>query len=189
MKIKDLKNYGIPSYALDIWKEDYSSCLLPLQEEAVRNYGILSCGGNEEGRMQCAPTEGNDKRGNGNDRNNNNLLVIAPPSSGKSFLGEMAVMAHIIHRKKCIYLSPFRFYAEEKYSHFKDLYGSYAKENPREDSDIDLIVISDDFKDMNLRERLEILGIASRVFEPIEALGYTSKEIKQKKETFLEAII
>jgi len=70
------------------------------------------------------------------------------------------------------------------------LYGSYAKGNPREDSDIDLIVISDDFKDMNLRERLEILGIAAgRVFEPIEALGYTPKEIKQKKETFLEAII
>ena len=70
------------------------------------------------------------------------------------------------------------------------LYGSYAKGNPREDSDIDLIVISDNFKDMNLRERLEILGIAAgRVFEPIEALGYTPKEIKQKKETFLEAII
>jgi len=70
------------------------------------------------------------------------------------------------------------------------LYGSYAKGNPREDSDIDLIVISDDFKDMNLRERLEILGIAAgRVFEPIEALGYTPKEIEQRKETFLEVII
>jgi hypothetical protein len=70
------------------------------------------------------------------------------------------------------------------------LYGSYAKGNPREDSDIDLIVISDDFKDMNVRERLEILGVAAgRVFEPIEALGYTPKEIKQKKETFLESII
>jgi len=70
------------------------------------------------------------------------------------------------------------------------LYGSYAKGNPREDSDIDLIVISDNFEDMNLRERLEILGVAAgRVFEPIEALGYTSKEIKQKKETFLEVIL
>jgi len=70
------------------------------------------------------------------------------------------------------------------------LYGSYAKGNPREDSDIDLIVISDDFKDMNLRERLEILGIAAgRVFEPIEALGYTPKEIEQRKESFLEVII
>jgi len=43
MKIKNLKNYGIPSYILDIWEENYSPCLLPLQEEAVRNYGILDC--------------------------------------------------------------------------------------------------------------------------------------------------
>jgi helicase len=68
MKIKNLKNYGIPSYVLDIWEENYSSCLLPLQEEAVRNYGILSCGGNEEGRMQYAPTEGIDSHFRGNDR-------------------------------------------------------------------------------------------------------------------------
>jgi CRISPR/Cas system CMR subunit Cmr6 (Cas7 group RAMP superfamily) len=39
MKIRNLKNYGIPSYVLDIWKENYSTCLLPLQEEAVRDYG------------------------------------------------------------------------------------------------------------------------------------------------------
>ena len=71
------------------------------------------------------------------------------------------------------------------------LYGSYAKGTPREDSDIDIIVISEDFKDMNLRERLELLGIAAgRVFEPIEALGYTPEEIEEnKKETFLEEIL
>ncbi len=70
------------------------------------------------------------------------------------------------------------------------LYGSYAKGTPREDSDIDIIVISDDFKDMNLLERLELLGIAAgRVFEPIEALGYTPEEIESnRKETFLEEI-
>jgi len=70
------------------------------------------------------------------------------------------------------------------------LYGSYAKGYAREDSDIDLIVVSSDFKNMNLRERLEILGLAAgRVFEPIEALGYTPDELSEKKETFLEAII
>lgn len=70
------------------------------------------------------------------------------------------------------------------------LYGSYAKGTPREDSDIDLIVISEDFKAMNLRERLELLGIAAgRVFEPIEALGYIEEEIEvEKKGTFLEEI-
>ena len=70
------------------------------------------------------------------------------------------------------------------------LYGSYAKGNAREDSDIDLVVISSDFEDMNLRERLEILGLAAgNILEPIEALGYTPKEVLEKKETFLEAII
>lgn len=71
------------------------------------------------------------------------------------------------------------------------LYGSYAKGNPRQDSDIDLIVISDDFKNLDLRERLELLGLAAgRVFEPIEALGYTKKEVKSgEKESFVEEIL
>ncbi|MCD5406064.1 MAG: nucleotidyltransferase domain-containing protein [Desulfotomaculum sp.] len=71
------------------------------------------------------------------------------------------------------------------------LYGSYAKGTPREDSDIDLIIISEDFKDLNLRERLEVLGLtAGRVFEPIEALGYTAAEIEiKKKESFLEDVV
>jgi len=70
------------------------------------------------------------------------------------------------------------------------LYGSYSKGKPREDSDIDLVVISIDFKNMNLRERLEILGLAAgNILEPIEALGYTPKEVLEKKETFLEAIM
>ncbi len=81
----------------------------------------------------------------------------------------------------------------KKYNIFPEriiLYGSYAKGNAREDSDIDLVVISSDFKHMNLRERLEILGLAAgKVFEPIEALGYTPQEVKEKKETFLGAII
>jgi len=68
------------------------------------------------------------------------------------------------------------------------LYGSYARGNAREDSDIDVIVVSEDFKGMNLRERLELLGLAAgRVFEPIEAIGYTPEELEaNKKESFLE---
>ena len=41
MKIKSLKNYGIPSYILDIWEKHYSPYLLPIQEEVVKNYGVL----------------------------------------------------------------------------------------------------------------------------------------------------
>lgn len=70
-------------------------------------------------------------------------------------------------------------------------YGSYAKGKARHDSDIDLIVISNDFKNFNLRERLEVLGLAAgRVFEPIEALGYTPKEVRsERKESFLGTIL
>jgi predicted nucleotidyltransferase len=71
------------------------------------------------------------------------------------------------------------------------LFGSYAGGTPREDSDIDVIVVADDFKSMNLRERLELLGLAAgRVFEPIEALGYTQDELEtRRKESFLETIL
>lgn len=71
------------------------------------------------------------------------------------------------------------------------LYGSYAKGNAREDSDIDLIVVSNSFERMNIRERLELLGVAAgKVFEPIEALGYTPDEIEANRTgTFLEEIL
>ncbi len=70
------------------------------------------------------------------------------------------------------------------------LYGSYARGDQKEYSDIDIIVISDDFKDMNLRERLEILGLAGgRILEPVEALGYTEDEVEHSKEGFLEEVL
>lgn len=52
------------------------------------------------------------------------------------------------------------------------------------------LVISDDFKNMNIRERLETLGLAAgRVFEPIEAIGYSAEELRDIKGTFLEEIM
>jgi len=71
------------------------------------------------------------------------------------------------------------------------LYGSYAKANQREDSDIDLIVISKDFQKMNLRERLEVLGIAAvRIMRPVEAKGYTPQELETPQEaSFLKEVL
>ncbi|MBN1627807.1 MAG: nucleotidyltransferase domain-containing protein [Deltaproteobacteria bacterium] len=71
------------------------------------------------------------------------------------------------------------------------LYGSYAYGQAREGSDIDLIVISPDFADKNLRERLELLGIASaRIMEPIQALGYTSEELEaEDRSSFIREIL
>ena len=63
------------------------------------------------------------------------------------------------------------------------LFGSYAEGKQYEGSDIDLIVISNDFQPLNLRERLELLGLAAgRIMEPIEALGYTDEELEIEPE-------
>jgi predicted nucleotidyltransferase len=62
------------------------------------------------------------------------------------------------------------------------LYGSQATGTAHEGSDIDLIVISRDWKKYNHRERLELLGVASaRILEPVQAQGFTPNEIKLKK--------
>lgn len=62
------------------------------------------------------------------------------------------------------------------------LFGSQAAGLAREGSDIDLIVISDDWENLNQRERLELLGIAAaRILEPVQAQGFTPTEISQRK--------
>ena len=57
------------------------------------------------------------------------------------------------------------------------LYGSYAQGNAREGSDIDVLVISDDFSGKTYWERIDILsGAIYEVFEPIEAVALTVEE-------------
>lgn len=129
MKIRNLKNYGIPSHIVNIWEKDYPPYLLPLQEDAVRNYGILNCE-------------------KGSDDKNQNLLVIAPTSSGKTFIGEMATIAQAIHLRKTIYLVPLRALADEKYRHFKDLYSHCGIDvviSTRDRSEDDQNIISGDY--------------------------------------------
>lgn len=71
------------------------------------------------------------------------------------------------------------------------LYGSFARGSQREDSDIDLLVVSSDFQKMNLRERLEVLGMAAaRIMKPIEAQGYTPEETETAlRPSFLKEIL
>jgi predicted nucleotidyltransferase len=62
------------------------------------------------------------------------------------------------------------------------LYGSQAAGTAHEGSDIDLIVISGDWKKYNNRQRLELLGVASaRILEPVQAQGFTPNEIRTKQ--------
>ena len=69
------------------------------------------------------------------------------------------------------------------------MFGSHVSGKNDEHSDIDVIVISDDFKGMNLLRRQEIIGLAlarAKILEPFDALGYTEDEYNSKEDgTFI----
>ena len=71
------------------------------------------------------------------------------------------------------------------------LYGSWASGKQGKESDIDLIMVSPDFGTMNLRERLETLGIAAaRIRQPVEAFGCTAEELESlDRATFLKEAV
>ncbi len=57
------------------------------------------------------------------------------------------------------------------------LFGSYSTGTQREGSDIDLVVISDDFTGKGYWERIDLLAAAiATVFQPIEAIAMTPQE-------------
>jgi predicted nucleotidyltransferase len=57
------------------------------------------------------------------------------------------------------------------------LFGSYATGQFREGSDIDLVVLSEDFQGKGYWERIDILSAAIyEVFKPIEAVAMTPEE-------------
>jgi predicted nucleotidyltransferase len=71
------------------------------------------------------------------------------------------------------------------------IFGSQSVGRAVEGSDIDLIIVSDDWESISNRERLEILGVAAaRILEPVQAQGFTSAEISRHVITpFWERII
>jgi len=99
MKMDEMIRFGIPSDIIDLWREGEGECLLPLQELAVKRYGLFG---------------------------EDNLLVQAPTSSGKTFIGEMAAIHCSMRRKRVVYLAPLKALAEEKYRRFKKKYARYG---------------------------------------------------------------
>lgn len=62
------------------------------------------------------------------------------------------------------------------------LFGSQARGDAMEDSDIDLLVVSPDFAKMPFHRRFEVLGTAiAKVRKPIEPLACTPDEVEVKK--------
>lgn len=72
-----LTEMGIPPKIVQQWQAELGPHLLPVQVKAVCKHGLL-------------------------DRNN--LIVFAPTSSGKTFIGEIATIHAVEHRRKVFYL-------------------------------------------------------------------------------------
>jgi predicted nucleotidyltransferase len=62
------------------------------------------------------------------------------------------------------------------------LFGSYATGQYRLDSDIDVVVISQDFENKTYWERIDILSEAIYdILEPIEAMAFTPEEWQSRE--------
>ena len=67
------------------------------------------------------------------------------------------------------------------------LYGSHAAGTAREDSDIDVVVISPSFSDKSYWQRIDILTEAIyKVFAPIEASAFTPEEWKAERSIIVD---
>ncbi len=93
--IADLAAFAIPHPVLDAWSTRFSE-LNSLQLTAVNDYRVL------DGQP---------------------LLVVAPTTSGKTFVGEIAAARAIADGRKAVFLLPFKALANEKFEEFGDLYG------------------------------------------------------------------
>ena len=95
-QIDDLKQFGIPQAVLAEWTARFRGGLNDLQLSAVNDYRIFQ---------------------------GESLLVVAPTSSGKTFIGEMAATKAIVDGRKAVFLLPYRALVNEKYDLFASVYG------------------------------------------------------------------
>ncbi len=95
-------------------------------------------------------------------------------------MGQDAVLTTIKQFKKA--LEPVNIRVEQLI-----LFGSHAVGTAREDSDIDLVVISSSFSNKNYWERIDILTDAIyKVFAPIDAAAFTPDEWKSEKSLIVD---
>ncbi len=99
MKMAELLRFGAAPEIISLWQERESEHLLPLQEMAVRQHGLFE---------------------------RKNLLIQAPTTSGKTFIGEMAALHTALKRKKVVYLLPLKALAAEKWAGFQEKYAAYG---------------------------------------------------------------
>lgn len=92
----ELSVFQLPEQLLAVWQAHFPAGLNDLQLAAVNDHGIL---------------------------NGESLFVVAPTSSGKTFVGELAAAKAVLDGRKAVFLFPYRALVSEKYDQFLSLYG------------------------------------------------------------------
>ncbi len=93
--IHDLVQLGFPETVVNEWASKYPSGLNSLQLEAVNNYRVA------DGKS---------------------LVVVAPTSAGKTYIGELAAAKAVSEGRKAVFLLPYRALVNEKFDQFSALY-------------------------------------------------------------------
>src|SRR5438094_2433776 len=138
-----LRAYGIGDDIIDIWKKSYGEFLLPIQEKAIVKHNVLG------GR---------------------NLIIFAPTSSGKTLVGEIVSVHYAMAKKRALYLVPMKALAEEKYHHFKGMYGELG---------IKTIISTHDRKEYDQDLERKEFDVAVVVFEKLNALLVSNPNLLQ----------
>jgi helicase len=95
--IDELASCGFVAALVNDWRRRFPAGLNELQLQAVNSYRVLQGG---------------------------SLLVIAPTSSGKTFIGELAAMHAVSTGRKAVFLLPYKALVNEKFETFSDAYAS-----------------------------------------------------------------
>lgn len=93
----ELIAHGIPEKIAGRWTERFPGGLNPLQLAAVNTHGVLA---------------------------GKSLLVVAPTSSGKTMVGELAAIQAVLGGRKAAFLLPYRALVNEKFDAFTAQYGT-----------------------------------------------------------------
>lgn len=94
--VSELERFGIPPQIIAAWRTSFDNHLHQLQLDAINEFRVLD---------------------------GHSLFVIAPTSSGKTFVGEIAGIRAVLERRKAVFLLPLRALVNEKYDDFNKIYG------------------------------------------------------------------
>ena len=134
MKTDDLLTRGVQQPLLDAWKKAGINQLTASQELVFSHEPLW------QGR---------------------NTLVVAPTSSGKTFMGEVLAARSAYSLRRAIFLVPFKAIAEEKYVEFRERY---------KDIGISVVISDGDHTLFNRDIRRGNFGIAVIVYEKMAQL-------------------